>query len=44
MGKDKLKEIILCQGGKDELEEITGEKYEYIIVLKLCLYCMEYNF
>ena len=24
------KEIILCQGGKKELEEITGEKYEYL--------------
>ncbi len=27
---NKLKKIIFCQGDKKELEEITGEEYEYL--------------
>ena len=30
MAKNKLRTIILCEGGKQELEEMTGEAYEYI--------------
>jgi len=35
MAKEKLKSIIFCQGDKKELEEITGDKYEYINLEKI---------
>lgn len=31
----KQKQIIFCQGDKEELEEITGEEYEYLIPAKV---------
>lgn len=34
MGKDELKKIIFCQGNKKELEEITGEEFEYMQIEK----------
>lgn len=30
MAKKKIKNIVLCQGDKKELEEMTGYKYEYV--------------
>lgn len=30
----KSREIIFCQGDKKELEEITGEDYEYLKLVK----------
>lgn len=30
MAQREFKKVVFCQGGKKELEEITGEEYEYI--------------
>lgn len=35
------KELIICQGGKEELEEITGKKYEFIPLAELKKYLIK---